>query len=98
MCASSVSPRIVAVMIGGIKGHHINQWVKTSQTTPLQALCTSGEISLYMTSLSLGKISPDVQRPGSGVVGLVLTQPLTWCPQKPPTITFYSEKIGPLLK
>ena len=61
------------LMIGEKKGHRVNQLVKTSQTTPLPGLCTSGEISLYMMSLSVGKISPDVQRPGSGVVRLVLT-------------------------
>ena len=65
------------LMLGGIWGHHVNQWVKTSLTTPLPGLCTSGEILPYMTSLSVGKISPDVQRPGSGVVRLVLTHWLT---------------------
>ena len=49
-----------------------------------------------MTSLSVSKISPNVLRPVSGVVGLVLTHPLTWCPQNPQIITFYSEKIAPL--
>ena len=65
------------LMLGGIWGHHVNQWVKRSLTTPLPGLCTSGEILPYMTSLSVGKISPDVQRPGSGVVRLVLTHWLT---------------------
>ena len=83
-------------MLGGKKEHHINGWVNTSPTTPLPGLCTSGDISLSMTSLSVGKISPDVQRLGSGVVGLVLTHWLTWCPFSPPSIDFYSEKIGPL--
>ena len=83
-------------MNGGFWGHQLNQWVNTSPTTPLPGLCTSGEILLYMTSLSVSKISPDVQRPGSGVVGLVLTHWLTWCPQNPPFINFYLEKNGPL--
>ena len=65
-------------MNGGIWGYHLNQWVNTSPTTPLPGLCTSREILLYMTSLS-------VQRPGSGVVELVLTHWLTWCPQNPPS-------------
>ena len=65
------------LMLGGIWGHHVNQWVKTSLTTPLPGLCTSGEILPYMTSLSVGKISLDVHRPGSGVVRLVLTHWLT---------------------
>ena len=64
-------------MLGGEKAYYVNQWVNTSPTTPLPGLCTSGEILLFMTSLSLGENSPDVQRPGSGVVGLVLTHPLT---------------------
>ena len=73
-------------MNGGIWGYHLNQWVNTSPTTPLPGLCTSREILLYMTSLS-------VQRPGSGVVELVLTHWLTWCPQNPPFINFYIEKM-----
>ena len=48
------------LMLGGIWGHHVNQWVKTSPTAPLPGLCTLGEILPYMTSLSVGKISPDV--------------------------------------
>ena len=40
-------------------------------------VCTLGEILPYMTSLSVGNLSPDVQRPGSGVVRLVLTHWLT---------------------
>ena len=83
-------------MLGGEKGHHVNQGVNTTPSTPRPGLCTSGDISLSMTSLSVGKISPDVQRLGSGVVGLVLTHWLTWCPFSPPSIDFYSEKNGPL--
>ena len=83
-------------MLSGEKVYYVNQWVNTSRTTPLPGLCTSGKILLFMTSLSLGENSPDVQRPGSGVVGLVLTHPLMWCSFFPPSITFYSEKIGPL--
>ena len=81
--------------VGG-KVYYVNEWVKTSRSTPLPGLCTSGKILLFMTSLSLGENCPDVQRPGSGVVGLVLTHPLMWCSFFPPSITFHSEKNGPL--
>ena len=46
--------------------------------------------------LSVTKISPDLQRPENGVVGLALTHWLTWCPQNPPCTDFYLEKNGPL--
>ena len=46
----------------------------------------------YLLSLSVSKISPDLQRPGRGVVGLVLTHWLMWYPQNPPIINFYLEK------
>ena len=85
-------------MIGGFWGLHVNGWVSTSSTTPLPGLCTSGQILLYVTSLSVSKNCPDVQRPGRGVVELVLTHPLTWGPQNPPIINFYLEKNGPLWK
>ena len=64
-------------MIGEVWGYHVNQWVITSPTTLLPGLCTSGQISLCVTSLSVSKICPDVQRPGRGVVGRVMTQWLT---------------------
>ena len=83
-------------MLGGEKGHHVNQWVNTSPTTPLPSLCTSGDIIPTDSDVIESEISPDVQRPGSGVVGLVLTHPLMWCSFFPQSITFYSEKIGPL--
>ena len=60
-------------MIRRFWGHHVNQWVITSPTTPLPGLCRSGQISLCVTSLLLSKICPDVQRPGRGVVRLVMT-------------------------
>ena len=81
------------LMLCGEIGHNFNQWVKTSQTTPLPGLSTLGEISLYMTSLSLGEISPNLQRPKTGVVGLVLSHWLSWCPLYLPSTTFYFHKL-----
>ena len=83
-------------MLGGEKGYHVNQCVNTSPATPLPGLCTSGHILPTDSDVIKSEISPDVQRPGSGVVGLVLTHPIRWCPQTPPIIDFYSEKYGPL--
>ena len=79
-------------MLGGEKGHHIDQWVDTSPTTPLPSLCTSGDILPTDSDVIESEISPDVQRPGSGVVGLVLTHWLTWCPFFPPSIKCGIEK------
>ena len=64
--------------------HYVDQWVNTSPTTPLSGICTSGEILLTDSDVTWSKISPDVLRPRSGVVGLVLTHWLTWYPQIPP--------------
>ena len=83
-------------MLGGKKEHHVNGLVHASPTTPLIGPYTSGEILPSYSDVMKSKMSPDVQRPGSGVVGLVWTQTLTWCSLFPPSITFYSEKIGPL--
>ena len=85
-------------MLGGKKEHHINGWVNTSPTTPLPGLCTSGAFSLSDSDVIKSKIFPDVQRPESGVVGLLLTHPLMWCPQNPLIITFYSEKLDRCVK
>ena len=80
-------------MLGGKKEHHINGWVNTSPTTPLPGLCTSGEFSPSDSDVIKSKISPDVQRPGRGVVGLVLTHWLRWYPQISPFMKCGIEKI-----
>ena len=64
-------------MLGGKKEQHINGWVNTSPTTPFPGLCTSGKFSPGDSDVIKSKIFPDVQRPGSGVVRLVLTHWLT---------------------
>ena len=64
-------------MLAGEKEHHVNGWVQTSPTTPLPGLCTSGEILTSDSDVMKSKIFPNVQRPGNGVVGLVLTHWLT---------------------
>ena len=78
-------------MLGDKKGHYVNQWVNTSLTTPLPGLCTSGDILPTDSDVIWGKIS-HVQRPGNGVVRLVLTHWFTWCPQIPPSIKCGIEK------
>ena len=75
------------------KVHHVNQWVKNSETTLLPGLCTSGKISIFMTTVSVGNIFPNVQRPGSGVVGFVLTHWLTWCPYPHWASTIIQKKL-----
>ena len=80
-------------MLGGKKEHHINGWVNTSPTTPLPGLCTSGQILLTDSDVTQSKICPDVQRPGRGVVGLVMTHWLTWYPQIPRFMKVGIEKI-----
>ena len=80
-------------MLGEKKGHYVNQWVNTSLTTPLPGLCTSGDILPTDSDVIESEISPDVQRPGSGVIGLVLTHWLTWYPQIPPFMKCGIEKI-----
>ena len=84
-------------MLSGEKVYYVNQWVNTSRMTPLPGLCTSRKILLYMTSLSLGENSPDVQRPGSGVVGLVPDPPVKvvlFFPTEHHLL--FRKKIGPL--
>ena len=83
-------------MLSGEKGHHVNQLVNTSPMTPLPSLCTSGDILPTDSDVIESEISPDVQRPGSGVVGLVLTHWFTWWPFFSPSVNFYLEKIGTL--
>ena len=80
-------------MIGGFWGHYVNSWVSTSPTTPLLGLCTSGQILLTDSDVTHSEICPDVQRPGRGVVGLVMTHWLTWYPQIPRFMKCGIEKI-----
>ena len=80
-------------MLSGKKEHHINGWVNTSPTTPLPDLCTSGQTLLTNSDVTQSKICPDVQRPGRGVVGLVMTHWLAWYPQIPRFMKCGIEKI-----
>ena len=80
-------------MIRGFWGHYVNGWVSASSTTPLPGLCTSGQILLSNSDVTHSEICPDLQRPGSGVVGLVMTHWLTWCPQNRRIMKCGIEKI-----
>ena len=77
----------------GFWGYYVNGWVNTSPTTPLPGFCTSGQILLTDSDVTQSKICPDVQRPGRGVVGLVMTHCLTWYPQIPRFMKVGIEKI-----
>ena len=70
---------------------YVNGWVSTSPTIP--GLCTSGQILLTDSDVTHSEICPDLQRPGRGVVGLVMTHWLTWYPQIPPIMKCGIEKI-----
>ena len=80
-------------MIRGFWGHYVIGWVSASSTTPLPGLCTSGQILLSNSDVTHSEICPDLQRPGSGVVGLVMTHWLTWCPQNRRIMKCGIEKI-----
>ncbi len=71
----------------------MNGWVNTSPTTPLPGFCTLGQILLTDSDVTQSKICLDIQRPGRGVVGLVMTHWLTWYPQIPPIMKCGIEKI-----
>ena len=59
----------------------------------LSNLFSAGQILLTDSDVTQSKICPDVQRPGRGVVGLVMTHWLTWYPQIPRFMKCGIEKI-----
>ena len=70
-------------------------WTVGSEGTTLTSGSIRAQRHLSQVSVRQGKFySIWRQRPGSGVVELVLTHWLTWCPQNPPFINFYLEKNG----
>ena len=77
----------------GSKGTTLTGGSIRVQRYPSQVLCTSGQILLTDSDVTQSKICPDVQRPGRGVVGLVMTHWLTWYPQIPRFMKCGIEKI-----
>ena len=54
-------------MLGRYKGHHDNQWVNTSPTTPLPGLSTSGEVLLTDSDVIYRVKFPPMYRDLGGV-------------------------------
>ena len=84
-------------MMGVIWGYHVNQSVGhyESSNTPPRSLYVGANFTMCDVTASILNL-PLRTESCRGVVGLVLTHPLTQYPQNPPIINFYLGKNGPL--